>query len=223
LIQEDGYGDVNEIAGDGVVAFWGAPADDDDHAFHAVDAILRSRDRLAELNLDWRQRGLPAMPTRFGLATGPVVVGNVGAPSRLSYAAVGDTVNTASRIEGLNRIYGTEALVTAAVCERAGQGYQWRLVDVVRVKGKYDALEIYELLGRTSEIAPEIERFVQRYEEALGLFRDRRFDDAIHLLDDLAGERADDLSIQRLLARARAMRDNPPSADWDAVSRFEVK
>ena len=105
LIQEDGYGDVNEIAGDGVVAFWGAPADDDDHAFHAVDAILRSRDRLAELNLDWRQRGLPAMPTRFGLATGPVVVGNVGAPSRLSYAAVGDTVNTASRIEGLNRIY----------------------------------------------------------------------------------------------------------------------
>ena len=223
LIQEDGYGDVNEIAGDGVVAFWGAPSDDDDHAFHAVDAILRSRDRLAELNLDWRQRGLPAMPTRFGLATGPVVVGNVGAPSRLSYAAVGDTVNTASRIEGLNRIYGTEALVTAAVRERAGQGYQWRLVDVVRVKGKYDALEIYELIGRTGEITPEAERFVQRYEEALALFRDRRFDDSINLLDDLAGERADDLSIQRLLARARAMRDNPPGTDWDAVSHFEVK
>jgi adenylate cyclase len=223
LIQEDGFGDINEIAGDGVVAFWGAPADDDDHAFHAVDAILRSRDRLAELNLDWRQRGLPAMPTRFGLATGPVVVGNVGAPSRLSYAAVGDTVNTASRIEGLNRIYGTEALVTAAVRERAGRGYRWRLVDVVRVKGKYDALEIYELLGRTSEITPEVERFVQRYEEAFGLFRDRRFEDSIRLLEDLARERADDLSIQRLLARARAMRDDPPGAGWVAVSHFEVK
>jgi adenylate cyclase len=113
--------------------------------------------------------------------------------------------------------------VTSAVCERAGQGYQWRLVDVVRVKGKNDALEIYELLGRTDEITPEAERFVQCYEEALALFRDRRFDEAIHLLDDLAGERSDDLSIQRLLARARAMRDNPPGADWDAVSRFEVK
>ena len=113
--------------------------------------------------------------------------------------------------------------MTAAVRERAGQDYQWRLVDVVRVKGKYDALEIYELLGRTGEITPEAERFAQRYEEALALFRDRRFDDSIDLLDDLAGERADDLSIQRLLARARAMRDNPPGADWDAVSHFEVK
>ena len=93
----------------------------------------------------------------------------------------------------------------------------------MRVKGKYDALEIYELLGRTSEITPEVDRFVQRYEEALGLFRDRCFDDSIHLLDDLARERADDLSVQRLLTRARAMRDNPPSADWDAVSHFEVK
>ncbi len=223
LIQQDGHGDINEIAGDCVVAFWGAPADDPDHALHAVEAILRCRDRLDELNLDWRRRGLPALPTRFGLATGAVVVGNVGAPSRLSYAAVGDTVNTASRIEGLNRIYGTDALVTAAVRERAGPGYQWRLVDVVRVKGKYDALEIYELLGRTGEITPEVERFVESYEEALASFRSRRFDHSIERLDDLARAHPDDLSIQRLLARARALRDDPPGVDWDAVSRFEVK
>jgi adenylate cyclase len=223
LIQEDGYGDVNEIAGDGVVAFWGAPADDADHALHAVDAALRCRQRLAELNFDWRQRGLPAMRTRFGLATGPVVVGNVGAPSRLSYAAVGDSVNVASRIEGLNRIYGTELLATAVVRERAGRGHLWRLVDVVRVKGKNEAIEVYELLGRAGEIAPALERFARRYEEALALFRDRRFADAIGVLDDLAREHADDLSIQRLTARARALRDDPPGADWDAVSRFEVK
>ncbi|MBW2495440.1 MAG: adenylate/guanylate cyclase domain-containing protein, partial [Deltaproteobacteria bacterium] len=223
LIQQDGYGDINEIAGDGVVAFWGAPADDDQHALHAVDAILRARERLAELNLDWRERGLPAMPTRFGLATGPVVVGNVGAPSRLSYAAVGDTVNTASRIEGLNRIYGTEALVTAAVRERAGPGYQWRFVDDVRVKGKYDAVEIYELLGRAGEVPPEVERFVERHDEAFASFRERRFDDAIQLLDALAGERANDLSVRRLLARARALREEPPGADWDGVSHVEVK
>ena len=113
--------------------------------------------------------------------------------------------------------------MTAAVRERAGPGYLWRLVDVVRVKGKNDALEIYELLGRTGEITPAVERFAQRYEEAWALFRERRFDDSINLLDDLAGEHVDEPSIQRLAARARAMRDNPPGADWDAVSRFEVK
>jgi len=223
IIQEDGFGDVSEIAGDGVVAFWGAPTDDAEHALHAVDAVLRCRDRLAERNLDWRSRGLPELPTRFGLATGPVVVGNVGAPSRLSYAAVGDTVNVASRIENLNRVYGTDALATGAIRDRAGPGYAWRLVDAVRVKGKSQALEIYELLGRASEVDPAVERSARRYEEALARFRERRFDEALGLLDELAAHDSGDLSIRRLAARARAMRDDPPGADWDAVSRYEVK
>ncbi len=223
LIQEDGYGDINEIAGDGVVAFWGAPADDADHARHAVDAVLRCRERLAELDLDWRGRGLPPMPTRFGLATGPVVVGNVGAPSRLSYAAVGDSVNVGSRVEGLNRIYGTELLATAAVRERAGSRYLWRLLDVVRVKGKKEAIDVYELLGRSGEVSAAVEQFARRYEAAFALFRERHFEESLGLLEDLAREHGDDLSVARLAQRARALREDPPGADWDAVSRFEVK
>ncbi len=223
VIQEDGYGDVNEIAGDGVVAFWGAPAEDADHALHAVDAVLRCRDRIAALNPVWRERGKPELPTRFGLASGPVVVGNVGAPTRLSYAAMGDTVNTASRVESINRVYGTEVIATAAVRERAGSGFAWRLVDAVRVKGKTEVLELFELLGRSGAVPQEVAKFAELYEAALALFRERRFKEALDALDALASERPRDLSVERLAARCRALRDDPPSDDWDGVSQFEEK
>ena len=91
------------------------------------------------------------------------------------------------------------------------------------MKGKSEAIEIYDLLGRAGEVTPELARFAERYERALGLFRERRFDETRVALDELAVGRADDLSIRRLISRAQALLDNPPPEDWDAVSRFEVK
>jgi adenylate cyclase len=223
IIQADGCGDVNEIVGDGIVAFWGAPADDPDHSIHAVDAVLRCLHRLDELNPQFKSRGLPELPTCFGLATGPVVVGNVGAPSRMSYAAVGDTVNVASRVEGLNRIYGTMILATAAVRDEAGQGFRWRWVDRVRVKGKRTPVDLHELLGRAGEVSSQRLVFAGRYEEAFSLFRERHFDEALGVLEGLAEEGSTDLSVARLLDRARRLRADPPGDDWDAVSVFEVK
>jgi len=223
IIQADGRGDINEIAGDGIVAFWGAPADDPDHALHAVDAVLRCRDRLDDLNPRYAEAGLPPLPTCFGLATGPVVVGNVGAPSRMSYAAVGDTVNTASRVEGLNRIYGTTALATAEVRDEAGPGYRWRWVDRVRVKGKLVPIDLHELLGRAGEVSSDRLEFAKSYEAALSAFTKRRFDEACGTLAPLAEAHPDDLSIARLSGRAQQLRNDPPAADWEPVSVFTVK
>jgi len=223
IIQEDGFGEVNEIVGDGVVAFWGAPLDDPDHARHAVDAVVRCQKRLDELNREWPGRGKPPLPTCFGLASGPVVVGNVGAPARLTYAAVGDTTNVASRIEGLNRFYGTSALATAAARERAGAGYAWRLVDGVRVKGKNDSLEIYELLGRVEDLSESDRAFVSRYTSALADYRARRFEEARDSLADLRAERPGDGPTLRLLREAELLAAEPPAADWDGVTRFDVK
>ena len=222
-VQSDAYGEVTQLAGDGFVAFWGAPIPSEDHAAHAIESVLRCRERLAVLNAQWSARGLPALPTRFGLATGPVVVGNVGSPARLVYTAVGDTINLASRLEGLNRFYGTWVLVSEDVRRAAGDSFAWRQVDRVRAKGKREPIELYELLGRSGEVAQSVLEFSGRYEEALQLYRQRRFQDASSALERLAEESPDDLSVTRLLELTREFRNRSPGTDWDAVTVFQEK
>ncbi len=223
IVQDDGFGTVTQITGDGLVAFWGAPIPDADHAAHAAAAVLSCRERLVELNDQWSQRGMPPLPTRFGLASGPVVVGNVGALSRLVYTAMGDTINLASRLEGLNRFYGTAVLASGALREAAADGFAWRLVDVVRVKGKAKAVEIHELLGAAGRVSAHAIAFATRYEEALAAYRERRFAEAVASLETLAAERAGDLSVERLLGLAWRFTQQPPDEGWDGVTNYFEK
>jgi len=141
----------------------------------------------------------------------------------MSYAAVGDTVNVASRAEGLNRIYGTSILATSTVRDEAGQDFRWRWVDRVRVKGKLTPIDLHELLGRDGEVSSQRMGFAKRYENAFSLFRERRFEEALRVLAGLAVEDPDDLSVARLLDRARRLGADPPGDDWEAVSVFAVK
>jgi adenylate cyclase len=213
------HGEVNELMGDGVVAFWGAPTPDPEHSRHAVEAVLDGHRRIGELNARWSEAGRPPLPTRFGLAAGRVVVGNIGSPSRLAYAAVGDAVNLASRIEGLNRFYGTRLLASQTVRDGAGEGFEWRHVDGVRAKGKSQPVELHEPLGPVGDVTPERLAFRDRYEEALGLYRAHRFTDASAVLEGLG----DETSVVRLLKLARGHAAAPPGADWDAITDFTVK
>jgi adenylate cyclase len=223
IVQGDGFGTVTQITGDGLVAFWGAPIPDEDHAAHAAAAVLRCRERLVELNEQWLRRGMPPLYTRFGLASGPVVVGNVGALSRLVYTAMGDTINLASRLEGLNRFYGTAVLASGALRDAAADGFAWRLVDVVRVKGKARAVEIHELLGAAGRVTEHAIAFAARYEQALAAYRERRFAEAVASLETLAAEHAGDLSVERLLGLARRFSQQPPEEGWDGVTDYFEK
>ena len=218
-IREDGHGEVSQIIGDGVLALWGAPIDDPQHASHAVDGVIRCVERLDELNRGWSQAGDPPLPTCFGLATGPTVVGNFGAPSRLSYTAVGDATNLASRVEGLNRIYGTQALATAEVRAATGDAFAWRRVDTVRVKGKAEAVEICEILGRSGAVAPERLALAAAYEEALAAYRRRDLAAAIRGFESCAG----DGPARFLLDRCRKQVADPDDRDWEPVSSFKEK
>jgi adenylate cyclase len=222
-IQSDGFGEVTQLAGDGFVAFWGAPIPSPDHAAHAVESVLRCREELALLNAQWSARGRPELPTRFGLATGPVVVGNVGSPARLVYTAVGDTINLASRLEGINRFYGTWVMVSEDVRRAAGDAFVWRRMDRVRAKGKRQPIELYELLGRRDEVHAAVLEFAARYEEALELYRQRRFADAVLALERTAADFGDDVSVARLLDLARDFQTRPPERDWDGTSVFYEK
>ncbi|MET0151083.1 MAG: adenylate/guanylate cyclase domain-containing protein, partial [Candidatus Binatia bacterium] len=150
--------------------------------------------------------------TRFGIHQAKVSVGHFGSPDRMSFTAMGDGVNLASRLEGLNKQYGTRILVSAAVEADARGVFCFRRVDRVAVKGRHEGVEIFELLGARGDVATLPEP-LQRYERALEAYFEKRFDAALALLDGCAGDPPGEV----LAARCRQFREEPPPADWDGV------
>lgn len=189
---------VDKFIGDSIMAFWGAPQSNPDHATAAVDSMLACRERLRDLNARWEKNGVAALPTRFGLATGELVVGNFGAEQRLAYTVFGDTVNLASRLQVLNRTYGTEVLVSGACRSAAGEGYAWRLVDTVAVKGKNEPVDVYELLGREDDVSETDKRDAATYEAALHLSRAGELEAAQKILSSISDGSRFEVSVRRL-------------------------
>jgi adenylate cyclase len=204
-------GIVDKYVGDAVMALWNAPADCADHARRACEAALacREAERTLVLSAGW---GGPELRTRFGLHCDTVMVGHFGAPDRMSYTALGDGVNLSSRLEGLNKAYGTWILASGALRDAAGEAFAFRLLDRVAVKGKTRGVAVYELLGRAADVTPALAASVRAYEAAFAAYLDRRFAEALSAL-----AACDDAPAAVLAARCRAYRDAPPPAGWDGV------
>jgi adenylate cyclase len=145
-LQEHGA-TVDKYIGDGVMAFWGAPLPDADHAVHACRAAVECQRRLDELNQRWVAEGRFELVTRVGIHTGRAVVGNVGSTERLNYTAMGDNVNIAARLEGANKQFGTRIMISAATRDHLGDGFETRPLGDVELKGKTVALQVFELKG----------------------------------------------------------------------------
>ncbi|MCW2243103.1 adenylate/guanylate cyclase domain-containing protein [Azospirillum canadense] len=143
-IMEHG-GTVDKFIGDAVMAIWNAPADDPDHVAHACAAVLACRTAIQQLNAAFEQEGWPAYRTRFGLHTGEAVVGTIGSADRMAYTVLGATVNLAARLEPLNKDYGTDILVSAAVAECVSDRFVFRVVDTVLPRGLQEPIGILEL------------------------------------------------------------------------------
>ncbi|WP_063683693.1 adenylate/guanylate cyclase domain-containing protein [Bradyrhizobium stylosanthis] len=141
------HGTVDKYIGDAVMAFWNAPADDPDHTANACRAVLACLAANQALDKEFRREGWPSYDTRFGLHVGDAVVGNVGSSDRMNYTALGATVNLASRLEGLNKSYGTSVLVSSAVRARVGDAFLFRSVDSITPKGFAEPIEVSELRG----------------------------------------------------------------------------
>lgn len=215
----DARGTVDKFIGDAVMAFWGAPLSEPRHADNAVRAALRMISRLQQLQSRWIDEGLPPIETGIGINTGRMRVGNFGSEQRFDYTVIGDEVNLASRIEGLNKLYGTSILVTQSTKEALGDTFRFRTVDVVRVKGKQQAVAIYEpLLEGEGPLDPEIVSF----EKTLRLYRRQAFAEAQEELTALHSAHPHPL-YRLYLDRIRYFRDNPPGEDWDGVSEMQVK
>lgn len=215
-------GTLDKYIGDAIMAVWGAPIPQDDHAARACQAALGMVARLHELAVQWAQRGLPPLNIGIGLNTGPMVVGNMGSARRLSYTVIGDNVNLGSRLEGLNKMYGSGIIASESTFRVAADVIVARELDLVRVKGKKLPVRIFEILAPATERerwAPLLERF----NAGLAAYRARQWDEAMAAFSGVLAERADDGPSLLYMERCRDMLQTPPAPDWDGVTVMEVK
>jgi adenylate cyclase len=219
-VVRDHRGTVDKLIGDAIMAFWNEPTRDPEHARDALETVLTCRERLAELRREWEAKDLPLLLTRFGLHTGEVIVGNIGSTDRLTYTILGDAVNLAARLEGANKSYGTFTLVSEAFKDAVGEGYEWRWVDRVAVKGRAEAVDVFEPLGREGEVGDERLAFRDRYEAAFTKARERDFDGALAILAELDG---DDVSVALLRERCERWKAEAPAEGWAGESRLTSK
>ena len=162
-------GTIDKFIGDGVMAFWGAPQEQSDHVIRACAGALRAVRRMDAVNEIWRAQGRPTYRLRIGLHCGDVLVGNVGSPNRFSYTVMGDVVNVAARLEGVNKQYGTSICISDAILEEAGPKILMRPLQKVQVKGRRQEFMVYELLGLVEAADPELQPRASDTESLLGL------------------------------------------------------
>ncbi|MBE7462671.1 MAG: hypothetical protein HS116_04155 [Planctomycetes bacterium] len=216
-------GTIDKMIGDAIMALWGAPVDDKNHARNAVRACLRCQLFLKDFNEKCKQDGRPPLITGFGLSSGIAMVGNMGAPARLNYTAIGDIVNLASRLEGTTKMYGTGILCSEATKDQAGPGFEWRLVDLVAVKGKTMPVKVYEPLGPVGAVDQADLDFARAYEAAFHQYLKQDFAGALDSLDGARKIRPEDVSLHRLAVLCREYLEAPPGKDWDGVERLKTK
>lgn len=161
---------------DAVMAFWGAPFEEPGHAVKACATALKMMDRVGELQKKWEAEGKPHLDIGIGLNTGMASVGNRGSALRYGYTALGDAVNLSSRLEGLNKDYGTHILVNESTyAEAENDGLIFRELDLIRVKGKLQPVTIYELIGRAGEatvygMPEELRSLLELFQQARALY-----------------------------------------------------
>ncbi|MBF0635122.1 MAG: adenylate/guanylate cyclase domain-containing protein [Nitrospinae bacterium] len=207
-------GTVDKYIGDAVMAFWGAPVDQPDHAYLACSAALESLRRLGEFRDDLVRRGLPEIDMRIGVNTGMAVVGNMGSERRFNYTALGDPVNEASRLEGINKAYGTRIIVAEPTWIAVSDRIFGRMVDFMKVKGKEIPSRIYEVMALRGMETQSHKTVKAVYEKAFAEYQSRRWDEAITLAEGLIADYSDGPS-KTLVKRAKGYKANPPSSDWD--------
>lgn len=211
-------GTIDKYIGDSVMAFWNAPGQVSGHAVFACRAALKCRAALRALYASPGWKGIPEFETRYGLHRCEAYVGHFGAPDRFNYTAIGDGVNLASRLEGLNNHYGTAIIASESIYQTAGEHFEFRLLDRVAVKGKVRGITIYELLGeRTTESARS--PAIINYERAFAEFQRAAFEQALSLLES----RLEDKPSLALASRCRHFIEHPPGQAWNGIHVFESK
>jgi len=217
LVKEHG-GFVDKFVGDAIIAVFGAPQQDPQHALHAVQSALASDKKLKELQDSFGLPGGVKVSARIGINTGEMLVGDIGSADRRNYTVMGDAVNLAARIEGVNKLYGTTIMATDATIAQCGDAITVRELDIVRVKGKATPTVIYEPLQPEMSAKQDL---LTGFSNALKAYRETDFKTAYQLFTQLADQ--GDLASEKFAVRAKHYIDNPPPSNWDKVNTLDTK
>ncbi len=223
IIVSRHQGTLDKYMGDAIMAFWGAPQLQPDHALRACRAALDMLEDLERLRLGWKLAGLPDVDIGIGLNTGPMSVGFVGSQDRFyNYTILGDAVNLASRLEGANKQYGTRIIIGPNTYHQVREQVVARPLDLVRVKGKLEPVRIYELLGLAPASAAEA-AFLEAFGWGYGAWQAQRWEEAMKHFREADRLRGGDEASLLYLARCEQMRLAPPGPDWDGAFTMETK
>lgn len=215
LIRNEGT--LDRYDGDAIKAFFGAPVYFEDHAKRACWVCIEMQDRLSRLRKRWREEGKPELIMRIGINTGSMVVGNLGSKIRMAYGMNGDSVNLAARLEGVNKYYGTNTIISESTCAQARAFIEVRELDRIRVVGRATAVTIYELLGKKGTCGEGLLKAMGYFEQGLGFYREKEWGKAISRFEAVLELCPADEPSAKFIGRCREYRDHPPDEKWDGV------
>jgi adenylate cyclase len=213
-------GTIDKYIGDSIMAFWGAPLPNENHARDGIDAALTMQEKIPALTREFRSRGWPEIVIGIGINSGTMNVGDMGSEFRKAYTVLGDAVNLASRLEGLTKEYGVPVIIGEDT-RRAVPEMICRELDSVRVKGRSHALKIYQPLGRT--LKPELAAELDGWHAALVSYREGRFAEAEIAFGELAAAHPAQKLYSLYRTRCAAFRIHPPVSEWDGATTFTIK
>ncbi|MGB0206124.1 MAG: CHASE2 domain-containing protein [Neptuniibacter sp.] len=215
-------GTVDKYIGDAVMAFWGAPLEDKNHARHALQSALRMLQLLPELNLKLKKQNLPEVKVGMGINTGPMNVGNMGSSFRMAYTVMGDAVNLASRLEGLTKFYGCPLLVSDSLAKEVPD-YLYRTLDKVQVKGRAEPVLIKQPICQINQCTEEQKAMVQLFENGVELYQNRAWDRAEECFKAYLDQQPEDKTAEIYLKRIAEFKVAPPAEEWEGVYSHSSK
>ncbi|HEX3034427.1 MAG TPA: adenylate/guanylate cyclase domain-containing protein [Thermodesulfobacteriota bacterium] len=211
-------GMLKEYVGDELMAIFGAPIEQTDHAERACAAALTMREHRKALREGWAKIGRPPLIARTGINSGPMLVGNLGSKYRFAYGVLGDHVNLGSRLEELNKSYGTEILIGENTAQLVGKSFLLREIDMVRVVGREQPVRIYELLATSGTSLPsKLVKALSSYAAGLEAYRQQFWDEALGLFKESLDLWPEDGPSRTMAERCQIYQEAPPSEEWGGV------
>lgn len=223
IIENEG-GTIDKYIGDSVMAFWGAPLPVDKPCHLAAQAALRIIKRVSELNQQWIKENNPPFNTRIGLHFGEAIIGNLGSKERLNYTAVGDVINTTSRLESINKFYGTRIIVSETVYKEIKDDFALRLIDSITLKGRIHATYIYELMAKNKdELQFNLDEYRDTFAAAFAAYQKLQLDDALSYFIACLNIYPDDSVSRIFIDRCEYLQKNPTAPEWSGIWHMDEK
>jgi adenylate cyclase len=214
-------GTLDKFIGDAIMCFWGAPVSMEDHVTKACVTALEMQKVNEKLNIRFEKEYGLTINTRIGINSGDMAVGNMGSETQFAYTVLGDSVNLAARLEGINKEYATQIMISEFSFEQVKDKFVFRKIDKVAVKGKEEPVTIYQLLGAFDEVSEEEVKVVHKFHEGLNYYFNKKFSDALEVFH--SEELKQDETSRMFASRCKEFLSTPPSAEWNGVWVMKTK